>query len=115
MNNFIMSIKKNYKGFILIIIASLFTSIGQLLWKLSMGEINFQMLAGFMCYGLGAVLMIIAFRFGSLSVLHPMLSLSYIVATILGVTFLHETLKVTQIIGLIIIIIGVVLIGGGDA
>ena len=68
MNNFIMSIKKNYKGVILIVIASLFTSIGQLLWKLSLGNINIQMISGFMFYGLGAILMIIAFRFGSLSV-----------------------------------------------
>ena len=42
-----------------------------------------------------------------------MLSLSYIFAVIFGAVFLNEYLKITQIIGLSIIIVGVVLIGGG--
>lgn len=114
MKGFIMSFKKNYKGIILISIAALFTSVGQLLWKISNGQINAFMVSGFLCYGLGAVLMIIAFRFGSLSVLHPILSLSYIFAIVLGAIFLGEYLKTMQVMAIIIIIVGVTLIGGGD-
>lgn len=114
MESFIISFKKNYKGIILISIAALFTSIGQLLWKISNGKVNGFMISGFLCYGLGAILMIIAFRFGSLSVLHPMLSLSYIFAIIFGAIFLGEYLNFVQFIAVIVIIIGVVLIGGGD-
>jgi len=47
-------------------------------------------------------------------VLHPMLSVSYIFAIIFGAIFLGEYLKFMQGVAVIIIIIGVVLIGGGD-
>lgn len=114
MSSFIISFKKNYKGIILMAIAALLTAIGQLLWKISSGKVNKFMIIGFLCYGLGAMLMILAFRFGSLSVLHPMLSLSYIFAIIFGAIFLGEYLKFVQVIAVISISIGVILIGGGD-
>ncbi|GIM28240.1 membrane protein [Clostridium polyendosporum] len=114
MNSFITSFKKNYKGILFIIIASLLTSLGQLLWKLSNGQsLNF-LISGFFLYGIGAVLMIIAFRYGSLSVIHPMLSFGYIFAIILGNIVLKESITIYQYLGIFIIILGVILIGGGD-
>ena len=113
-SNFIESIKKNIKGIILMIIAALCTSVGQLFWKLSHSSNIKLVLIGFVCYGLGAVLMIIAFRFGSLSVLHPFLTTGYIFAIILGITELHESISSAQYIAIAMIILGVTLIGGGD-
>lgn len=108
------SFKKNYKGIALILIASLFTAIGQMLWKLSKGSDITLLFLGFLCYGLGAVLMIIAFRFGSLSVIHPMLSFGYIFALILGNFVLGETITKKSYMAIFIIMLGVILIGGGD-
>jgi drug/metabolite transporter (DMT)-like permease len=114
LNNFILSIKKNYKGIILIIFASLLTAYGQMLWKISNGsELKF-IISGFVLYGIGAVLMIIAFRYGSLSVLHPMMSFGYIFVIILGKTILKELITPMHLVATFIIICGVVLIGGGD-
>lgn len=108
------SFKKNYKGICLILIASMFTAIGQMLWKLSNGTNIAYLLLGFFCYGLGAVLMIIAFRYGSLSVIHPMLSFSYIFALILGNFVLGEVITKKSYMAIFIIMLGVTLIGGGD-
>jgi len=114
MDKFIISIKKNLKGITLMIIAALLTAVGQLLWKISNGTDLKWIIIGFVCYGLGAVLMIIALRFGSLSVIHPMLSFGYVFAIFLGQIVLKEHITITQIIAITIIITGVVFIGGGD-
>lgn len=113
-NEFSESIKKNIKGILLIIIAAMLTSVGQLFWKLSNGNDIKLVIIGFVCYGLGAILMILAFRFGSLSVLHPFMSVGYIFAIVLGQTQLHENISVTKYIAVAIIMLGVTLIGGGD-
>jgi len=113
-NEFSESLKKNIKGIMLIIIAAMLTSVGQLFWKISHGNELKLVIIGFVCYGLGAVLMILAFRFGSLSVLHPFMSVGYIFAIILGQTQLHENISLTKYVAVLIIMLGVTLIGGGD-
>ena len=114
MNEFLESLKKNIKGIMLIIIAAMLTSVGQLFWKISHGSEIKLVIIGFVCYGLGAVLMILAFRFGSLSVLHPFMSVGYIFAIILGQIQLHENISLTKYVAVAIIMLGVTLIGGGD-
>lgn len=114
-NKFMDSIRKNSKGICIILFASLLTATGQLLWKMSGGADIKLVLAGFLFYGVGAVLMIAAFRFGSLSVIHPMLSFSYIFALLFGRFILNETISPVQLLGVFTIMAGVVLIGGGDA
>lgn len=109
------SIINNRIGILLILAASLSTAFGQLFWKLSNGQINLLLFLGFFLYFLGALLMIIAFRFGSLSVLHPLLSTGYIFALFIGTLFLGEYLSLQHILGTIIIFVGAVLIGGNDA
>lgn len=72
------------------------------------------MLAGFFFYGIGALVMLIAYQFGKLSVLQPMLSLNYVLSIILAVLILRESITLLKCIGVIVIISGVVLIAGGD-
>ena len=108
----IESLKKNKKGIILMLISSLCVCIGQLFWKLyASGSILFLILA---FYGVGALIMIYAYKFGNLSVLQPMLSANYIFTIILATTVLNEQMTLTKVIGILIIILGVILIGGGD-
>lgn len=114
MDNFKNSLLKNYKGILLILISAFLTSIGQLFWKLSNGEINLYFVFGFALYGLGAIIMIFAFKFGSLSVIHPFMCSSYIFAFIWGYIILEENINFIKILGVTILIIGVILIGGGD-
>ena len=109
------SLHKNYKGILLILIASILTSVGQSFWKLSANENSILLIAvGFICYGFGALILIIAFKFGSLSVVHPFLATGYVFAIFISSYFFHETISVHKIIGIILICSGVILIGVGD-
>ena len=100
-------------GIILMLASAVCTSFGQLFWKLSNGQINWFLLLGFVLYGLGALTMIIAFRFGKMSVLHPILSSSYVIAVILSMTVLNESINTVKIIAICFVIVGVIFIGGG--
>jgi uncharacterized membrane protein len=96
------------------ILSASFTAVGQAFWKLSSnGFQSWQLYIGFLCYGIGAILMIIAFRFGSLSVLHPLLSIGYVIAILIEVFFLSEKLTLVKIMGNVLIISGAIFIGVG--
>lgn len=110
----LQSINKNKKGIIFILFSALCTSFGQVLWKLYDDDQYLFLLLGFALYALGALLMIIAFRYGSLSVLHPLLSVGYLFGLFFGSFILHEIITYKELIGTVIILCGVLLIGGGD-
>jgi drug/metabolite transporter (DMT)-like permease len=114
MEKIIKSFKQNYKGILLMAAASLCTAFGQMFWKLSLGEISLNLIVGFALYGIGAVLMIVAFKFGAFSVIHPMLCLSYVFVIFIGVFIIGESINAFTILAIILIMIGVVFIGGGD-
>lgn len=108
------SLRKNKKGIILMLISSTFVCVGQLSWKLASSYGLLSLILGFILYGIGAIVMIIAYRYGTLSVLQPMLSLNYVLTIILAITILNEVITKVKVIGIITIVIGVILIGGGD-
>lgn len=114
MEKIILSLKKNKIGIIIMIISAICTSLGQYFWKVSNGNDIKQLLIGFIFYGIGAIVMIIAFKFGSLSVLHPMMSMGYVIALFIGYFWLGEAITVMKVIGIIFILIGITLIGVGD-
>ena len=58
--------------------------------------------------------MLVAYKFGSLSVIQPFLSLNYVLSIIFGYFFLDEVITLNKIIGIIVIMVGVTLIAGGD-
>ncbi len=97
------------------VLAAILACIGQLLWKISVTQGIVYMLAGFAFYGVGALLMLLAYRFGSVSVLQPMMSTNYVLSAILGVLVLQEKMTVLKVVGILVIMAGVTLIGGGDA
>lgn len=88
--------------------------IGQLFWKLATNGSIGYLIGGFALYGIGALIMIIAYRFGSLSVLQPILSINYVISTLIGYFILSEELSIINIIGVFTTIIGVILIVRGD-
>lgn len=109
------SLNKNKRGIILIILSALCTSVGQAFWKLFNDQYFTYLIFGFFLYAVGALLMILAFRYGSLSVLHPLLSVGYLFGLIIGYLLLQETITQREIIGTFVILCGVLLIGGGDS
>ena len=109
----IESLRKNGKGIILMLISSICVCVGQLFWKLSSENFIF-LIIGFALYGIGALVMLLAYKFGSLSVLQPMLSFNYIFTVILAHFILHEQINALTLIGVCVILVGTILIGGGD-
>lgn len=104
---------KLYKGVILIILSAACVVIGQYLWKRSQmpdGQ-PYQMVVGFLFYALGALLMILAFRHGELSVLHPMLSVSYVLGIVVGYFALQEPITLAKAGGVAVIFLGMVFLG----
>ncbi|MCL2323125.1 MAG: DMT family transporter [Oscillospiraceae bacterium] len=114
MRNILKSISKNKKGIVYILISAFLLALGQLFWKLSGTAINLQMIIGFLCYGVGAITMVIAFKFGSMSVLHPMMSTSILFSILFGYFIFNEQITIYKVLGIFFIILGVIFIGGGD-
>jgi drug/metabolite transporter (DMT)-like permease len=73
--------------------------------------LDYQLIGGLALYGIAAALMILALRHGELSVLYPIISLSYVWVAISAVFFLHESMNVIKIVGIVTIIFGVAILG----
>jgi uncharacterized membrane protein len=69
---------------------------------------RFLLFAAF--YGIALIINIIAYRYGDVSILYPVISLSYLCVMVLAAIFLGERLTALKITGAIIIVIGVVMI-----
>ena len=76
--------------------------------------LNAPLLAGLTLYGLGAVMMVLALRHGELSILYPMISLSYVWVAVLSVLVFHEVMNSMRIAGICTIMVGVATLGRGS-
>ncbi len=118
-----MSDKTSSKAIFLIILCTLFTSIGQLLWKKGLINLNFSdwlsflnwfIILGFISYGFGFILMLLALKSGELSVLYPIIATSFIWISIFSpIFFPSDVMNIWKWAGVILIIISVSLLGIG--
>ncbi len=112
-----MKSKKLLIGIAFVLMSALCSSIGQLVWKL-MTQNNlppYYYIFGLCLYGLGAVLLIVAFKFGEMSVLHPMLSFGFVLAVLWSVKFLGEEITTQKLLGTVLIIAGVIFLALGNS
>lgn len=104
-----------HKGIALILLSAGMACTGQLLWKLAArSESLLLVAAGLALYGGGALLMIIALKYGELSVLHPMMSAGYVLSLVLGALVLNEHVTVPRIIGVAVIIVGLIFLSSSE-
>ena len=108
------SFERNRKGILLMMCASLCVCVGQLCWKLSAQRGVLLLLLGFALYGVGALITLTAYRYGSLSVLQPVLSLNYVLTVVLAALVLKEEVTLLRMTGILCVMGGVLLICGGD-
>jgi multidrug transporter EmrE-like cation transporter len=66
---------------------------------------------GYALYGFATVLLVLALRDGELSILYPVISLTFAWVAILSVLILGETLNPYKLVGVSIIILGVAVLG----
>jgi multidrug transporter EmrE-like cation transporter len=75
---------------------------------------NWPLLGGYACLGVMTLLVVLALRGGQLSVLYPIIALTYVWVTILSPMFFVDAINAPKIIGLALIIVGVSFIGAGS-
>jgi uncharacterized membrane protein len=106
------------KGIMLMLVCTAFTAFGQLFLKRGADDLfpiylNFELMIGFILYGVGALLMIYALKLGDLNILYPIISLTFIWVTMLSIVFLEETVSTSQYLGIGTILFGVALVSMG--
>jgi multidrug transporter EmrE-like cation transporter len=69
--------------------------------------------AGYSLYGLSAALLTLALRDGELSLLYPVIALTYVWVTMLSVPLLHENINPYKLMGICTIVTGVAVLGMG--
>ncbi len=72
---------------------------------------NFRLMAGYALYGANTLLLILALRDGELSLLYPIIALTYVWVTLLSYTLLHEPPNFLKNVGIIAIVAGVAVLG----
>jgi len=75
---------------------------------------NLPLFGGLACYGISTALLVLALRYGELSVLYPIIALTYVWVSILSVGFLGESVNSFKILGLVFIVLGVAVLGRKD-
>ena len=69
---------------------------------------------GYCLYGIFAMLMVYALRHGELSILYPVIALTFVWVSILSAVIFHETMSPLKIAGIATIIVGVAVLGLGS-
>lgn len=113
--------------FLLLLLSVLTSTIGQLFLKLGASKLGRvtnsnaiatvlnilttpELIAGLTCYGLGAIAYILVLTRVNLSVAGPAASLVYVFSVLLGFFIFQETIPLTRLTGLGLIIAGVILV-----
>lgn len=76
---------------------------------------NIPLMSGYTLYGLSTVLLVLALKDGELSLLYPVIALTYVWVTAASFLIFHDTMNPFKIAGVLIIIGGVVVLGRAGA
>ncbi len=74
---------------------------------------NVPILLGLVLYGLSTVLLVLALRHGDLSMVYPVIALTFVWVTILSALMFGESMNAYKLSGIAIIIAGVSILGAG--
>ncbi|WP_456450317.1 EamA family transporter [Palaeococcus sp. (in: euryarchaeotes)] len=72
---------------------------------------NKYIIIGLVLYGVSSVLWLIGLSMLDVSLMYPLLSLAYVVTTVLAFMILNEPVRTTRWIGVLLIILGSILVG----
>ncbi len=109
------------RSVLLVFFCTLIGAAAQVLLKLGANSIakatpvqiitNPSLFVGYALYGISTMLLVLALRKGQLSLLYPVISLTYVWVTLLSMLVFKETLTLAKGAGLAIVIIGVGILG----
>ena len=75
---------------------------------------NLTLLGGLSLYGISTVLLVLALRDAELSLLWPVIALTYVWVTLLSLVVFHERVNPIKLVGVAVIVVGVVVLGRGQ-
>ena len=75
---------------------------------------SIPLMGGLSLYGLSTVLLVLALRDGELSMLYPVIALTYVWVTLLSFLIFHDRVNPFKLLGIVTIVIGVGILGRGQ-
>ena len=112
--------RPNVQAIIFYLLAAILGALGQYLFKIGSKTVsanfiswifNFKIFAAVILYCTVMFLFVFAFKLGGeLTVLYPVYATTFIWAAIIGALFLNETITISKIGGILLIILGVLFI-----
>ena len=112
-------VKTTKTAIILVILSTLFISVAQVFYKLAAEGLifnlsliyNYHLFIGLFLYAIAAVLLILALKRGELSVIYPMIAVSYLLVVILSYFIFGESINLFRWLGILLIFAGVAVLG----
>jgi len=74
---------------------------------------NLPLMAGYCLYGLSTLLLVVALKDGELSLLYPVIALTYVWVTVLSFLVFHDSINPWKLLGIVLIVSGVGVLGKG--
>jgi multidrug transporter EmrE-like cation transporter len=114
--------RRRKRSLVLVFLCTVFGAAAQILMKVGMTNftpqplailMNVPLIAGYALYGLNTVMMVLALRDGELSLLYPIIALTYVWVTLLSYGVLHERPNWWKNVGITTIMVGVAVLGRG--
>ena len=111
------------RSVLLVCLCTVLGATAQILFKIGMQHFepklaalvtNVPLIAGYVLYGLFTLLMVVALRDAELSILYPIISLSYVWVAALSYLLFHDTLNPWKLAGIACIMAGVTVLGRGQ-
>jgi multidrug transporter EmrE-like cation transporter len=95
--------------------AQILMKVGMTRFQPNLGALltNLPLIAGYALYGVNTLLLVLALRDGELSMLYPIIALTYVWVTLLSYVLLKESPNVYKNLGITTIVIGVAVLGRG--
>jgi multidrug transporter EmrE-like cation transporter len=72
---------------------------------------NPGLFTGYVLYGMSTLLLVLALKDGELSMLYPVIALTYVWVTAAAFLIFHDTVKPVRLVGIVIIVAGVAVLG----
>ena len=110
------------KAILLVFGCTVLGAAAQILMKIGMSRFvpevaavvtNVPLIAGYALYGINTLMLVLALREGELSMLYPIIALTYVWVTLLSYLLLHEPPNLYKNLGIVTIVIGVAVLGRG--
>jgi drug/metabolite transporter (DMT)-like permease len=109
-------------SFLLVFACTILGAGAQLLIKTGMSPGHFSphllailtdipLIAGYSLYGINTLMMVLALKDGEMSMLYPIIALTYVWTTLASYTLLHEPSNMYKNVGIVTIVLGVAVMG----